>query len=640
MSASSKNKNMLKVGSQRPNSLLYTGGVGALIDLPNMSVIVRGLDAWDHTLSEFDDLTEPRLLRNVRATLGRQVTALKPAPYLERKAGDQPNGDHSRVGVPVSPFPRWLRCSKCDYLASLSADGSTGAFIYENHNPNRPDAARFVHENCHMARKAKRKPSALPARFVLACKDGHLDDFPYLEYVHQGEPCSQGVDGKLSFFDPGSNLGSAITIYCTCKAKRSLRDALSHHHRAESVSLPLCRGRHPHLGSFDKDGCGNGVRAMVLGASNQWFSLIARALYIPDQASQAIELVTEHWSKLSGVGSRAELDTAIKYADELKPLAKHNLDDIWAEIERRHSDVPDAPVDLTEREYTALADPGKARKDDKDFEATPLPAVPPGWSPLLQRVVAVSRLRETRALVGFTRIDAPEWGEIDSTSVKRGPLTRSNKPTWVPAAVTRGEGIFLKLNTTTIAAWETVAATSPHMERLRAAHRSWRRNRAMPPPHDDHWPGDRYLLLHTLSHLLIREIALECGYSSASITERLYASTVNGRDEAGILLYTAASDSEGTLGGLVRLAQPAELDRILRAAFSNARRCSSDPLCGEHAPLETEDSLHGAACHACLFASETSCQRGNRFLDRRLIAPLGTDEKDLDLLGHIGGLPT
>jgi plasmid stabilization system protein ParE/AraC-like DNA-binding protein len=640
MSDTHQSKNMLKVGAERANALLYTGGVGALIDLPNMSVIVRGLDSWDHTKSEFDDLTEPRLLRNVRAMLGRQVTALKPAPFLERQPGDQPTGDHARVGVPVSPFPRWLRCSKCDFLSAIAADGGTGAFIYENHNPYRPDAARFVHESCHLARKAKRKPTALPARFVLVCKDGHLDDFPYGEYVHQGKPCTKGVDGKLAFFDPGTNLGSAITIYCNCKAKRSLRDALRHHHRTGSVALPVCRGRHPHLGSFDDEGCGNGVRAMVLGASNQWFSLIARALYIPDQTNQVNELVTKHWPKLSSVESRADLAGAVKYADELKPLAQHNLDDIWTEIERRHQDVPDKADDLTDREFKALAEPGKARTGDKDFEATPLPTGPPGWAPLLDRVVAVSRLRETRALLGFTRIDAPEWGEIDAATVKRAPLTGNDHPTWVPAAVTRGEGIFLKLNTTTIAAWEAVAAASPHMARLRQAHRSWRHNRDMAPPHDDYWPGDRYLLLHTLSHLIIREIALECGYSSASITERVYAATENGRDEAGILLYTAASDSEGTLGGLVRLAQPAELSRILRAAFSNARRCSSDPLCGEHSPMKTEDSLHGAACHACLFASETSCQRGNRFLDRRLIAPLSTDEKNLDLLSHLGGLPT
>jgi hypothetical protein len=329
----------------------------------------------------------------------------------------------------------------------------------------------------------------------------------------------------------------------------------------------------------------------------------------------------------------------VKYADELKPLKAFDLDKVWAEIQRRLDDVPAEAEDLTEREYQALADPAKAAVGDPDYEARIVSTVPAGWEPLLHRVVAVTRLRETKALLGFTRIDAPEYGDVDPDSVRMAPLVRSGKPTWVPAAVTRGEGIFLHLNTDTLSAWEAVADGSPHLANLRRAHRQWRENRAMNGPHDDYWPGDRYLLLHTLSHLLIREIALECGYASASITERIYGTARDGRDEAGVLLYTAASDSEGTLGGLVRLAQPDDLGRILRAAFSNARRCSSDPLCGDHAPLDSEDTLHGAACHACLFASETSCQRGNRFLDRRLLVPIDGDEPELDLLHHLGGLP-
>jgi hypothetical protein len=635
----SNDKQMIRVGTERPNALLFTGGVGALVDLPNMSVIVRGLDAWDHDRSQLTDLTEPRLLRNVRAVLGRQVAALKPAPYLERAPGEKPTGDHARVGVPVTPFPRWMRCSRCSMLTAVQTDGTSGAFLFRNNNPYKPDEARFVHENCPQARLAKMKPSALPARFVLACTDGHLDEFPYVEYAHRGKPCSKGVDGKLEFHDPGLNAGSAISLYCTCGAKRTMRDALKHHSDPYQEILPVCRGRNPHLGAFEPGGCGKTVRAMVLGASNQWFSVLARALYIPDQSSLLNELVTKNWPKLASVESRGDLDGAVKYADELKVFKDLDLDKVWTEIERRHDDVPAEAEDLTEREYLALSDPTKAAKGDADYEARIVAAVPTGWDELLHSVVAVTRLRETKALLGFTRIDAPEYGEVDSDSVQRAPLVRSGKPTWVPAAITRGEGIFLHLNTNTLAAWEAVAETSPHVDNLRRAHRQWRTNRAMIGPHDDYWPGDRYLLLHTISHLLIREIALECGYASASITERIYATTRDGRNEAGILLYTAASDSEGTLGGLVRLAQPDELGRILRSAFSNARRCSSDPLCGDHAPLDTEDTLHGAACHACLFASETSCQRGNRFLDRRLVVPVDGTEPKLDLLHHLGGLP-
>jgi hypothetical protein len=230
-------------------------------------------------------------------------------------------------------------------------------------------------------------------------------------------------------------------------------------------------------------------------------------------------------------------------------------------------------------------------------------------------------------MVGFTRIDAPEWGSPDSS--QRAPLSRDASLNWVPASTTHGEGIFIVIQPALIARWEEATAPSKHLATLRSAHARWRSNRQLPGPHEDHWPGDRYLLLHTLAHLLIREVALECGYSSASISERIYANVE--RDEHGILLYTASSDSEGTLGGLVRLSEATQLDRLLGAAFSNAQRCSSDPLCAEHAPLANEDTLHGAACHACLFASETICERGNRFLDRRLISPIDLAQTDLAL---------
>lgn len=133
----------------------------------------------------------------------------------------------------------------------------------------------------------------------------------------------------------------------------------------------------------------------------------------------------------------------------------------------------------------------------------------------------------------------------------------------------------------------------------------------------------RYVLLHSLSHVLMRQVALECGYTMASIRERIYAREEGepGGPMAGILLYTAAPDSEGTLGGLVSLGEPTSLGRHLDAALEAARLCSSDPLCSEHHPFSSGLTLHGAACHACLFAPETSCERGNKYLDRLSLVP-------------------
>ena len=151
------------------------------------------------------------------------------------------------------------------------------------------------------------------------------------------------------------------------------------------------------------------------------------------------------------------------------------------------------------------------------------------------------------------------------------------------------------------------------------------------------WPGSRYIALHKLSHLLIRTIAMECGYNSASLAERIYSGDAEER-RTGILIYTAVPDSEGTLGGLVSLADqdPStgenRLARIVRMALYKAGRCSSDPLCGERLPQAPEDFLHGAACHSCLFVSETTCERGNRFLDRRFITPLAGDTEPLALI--------
>jgi hypothetical protein len=611
-----------RVGRVRPSDLLFSAGIGALVDLPRMSVVVRGLDYWDYQGSDVRLVNEPRLLQRVRQVLGPQVRELRPPPLRESQRGDE--RESLRVGVPVAPFPRWLRCSnpQCSLLAGLNAEGNRP---FELYNPVRfrPDLARFIHADCQGGARTRAKaPTAIAARFVLVCEAGHLDDFPYSDYTHHGSPCSRGVEERLKMHDPGSSMGSQVTLTCACGARRTMTDALRHHRMPQRAFLPVCRGRHPHLGTYD-DRCDAPVRAMVLGASNQWFGLVESALSIPQARGDLERLVDRSWARLRDISSRDVLAYALS-GPEFPELARnHDADDIWQTVQRRQAEesaaVPVEPVPLLAQEYEVLCDPAKAGRDP-DFTAIPV-STPRGCTWLLDRVVRVERLRETRALIGFTRVEAPEWGETDVSH--RAQISRRD-PDWVPAAEMHGEGIFLALRRDLVGAWDDVAADSQRMKALREAHVRWRTNRRLPGDPSEKWPGDRYLLLHTLSHLLIREIALECGYSAASIRERLYANAASG--QCGILLYTAASDSEGTLGGLVRLAADSELERIIEQALATARRCSSDPLCGEHLPVNDEDSLHGAACHACLFASETTCENGNRFLDRALVVDLNDEE--------------
>jgi hypothetical protein len=244
----------------------------------------------------------------------------------------------------------------------------------------------------------------------------------------------------------------------------------------------------------------------------------------------------------------------------------------------------------------------------------------------ISRVVAVNKMKKVNAFIGFTRLD--EMDRVNDLPSRLVKLTRNGKPTWVPSTEDRGEGIFLQLNLDEVQAWENSIYDTPLWTAHREAHqRNFRRRfsdtaKAVDP--DTRLPAPRYWLLHTLAHGLIREMAMSCGYGAASLTERIYGWTASPHRDgaAGLLICTTASDSEGTLGGLVALSEPLRLQGLVTSALRRAARCSSDPVCAMRTPSDPEDFLHGAACHCCTFASETSCETANRFLDRRFLLTL------------------
>jgi hypothetical protein len=588
-----------RLGELRPSQLLYTFGIGAAVDLPHLSALVLGLDDWDVTYSEV--IEENRLLGAVRAALKHPVSELRLPPHLEQSGNAL--DEWARVGVPAGVFPRWLRCPRCSRLGSISS----GLFDLKT-NPYRPDQAHYEH-NCGGRGKP---PAALPVRFLLACPAGHLDDFPWVTYVHRGSLCKSPL---LQLYERGIT-GRAAEVLVKCEAcdvpDRSMADAFG---EAVDETLPRCRGRHPHLKTFDAD-CKQQVKTILLGASNAWFPVTLSVLSIPASKEPITQKVAELWRFLRDVSSPEVLAYARSSHPELVALAHVETDKLWDSIEEYRRSLEEGvaePLDLHGPEWSILSHPETAPASD-DFRLRSA-KVPPDLAEGVGQVVLADRLREVVALVGFTRVAPPDEVEASvDTSMAR--ISRRG-PDWVPCAEVRGEGVFVRLPEDALAVWETSAEGHEFVQRLLEAHRRWRVRWNLDP--DAGWPGARYILLHTLSHVLIRELALESGYGSASLRERLYASS--GDDPmAGLLLYTAASDSEGTLGGLVSLGEPENLSRILKKALEHAALCSSDPLCSEHDPT-MDDSLHGAACHACLFGAETSCERGNRYLDRALLVP-------------------
>jgi len=598
-----KSARKYQVGEVRPSQLLLNYGVGAIIDLPHISTLVMGLDDWDTASSQ--EIAEERLLQAVQSVLGGQVQRLLSPPAAETNTRN-PLDRSARIGVPVATFPRWMVCPKCRLLAPTDA-----GYFELKPNPYQPDRTRYVHQNC------TKQPTVLPSRFMIACEAGHLDDFPWVHFVHGSRPCK----AELSMFEQGvSGEPSDIYIKCrTCGASRPMSDAFSSDE--EKSYHPQCRGRRPHLRDFEKKPCTNEARTMLLAASNTWFPLVFSSLSLPTSPDTLGQLVEAKWSVLEGAESVQDI-AAFRRIRLLEHLSAYSDEEIWRRVEHKRSadDTEETlkPADLKVPEWRVLSNPASAPRAD-DFEVTAVSA-PDGYSDYFQQVVLVERLREVRALTGFTRIeslsDYTEEEELPSEHIMR--LSRS-APYWVPAAEVRGEGIFLQFREDALQKWIQQILVQRRDKTFYEAHKQWRRARHIVDP-EAHYPGIRYILLHTFAHALMRQLTLECGYSGASIRERIYAQGPEHADGpmAGILLYTAAADSEGTLGGLVSLGKPETLGWHIDGALAEMKHCASDPLCAEHESRE-DSTLHEAACHACMFIPETSCERGNKYLDRSLL---------------------
>ena len=570
--------------------------------------MVMGLEDWETAYAV--EIGEDRLLAAVRSQLGPSVKKLLAPPIVPESDGGpfNPFDQAATVGVPVAPFPQWMYCPWCHLLAPLSA----GLFELKV-NRYHADRTRYVHKNCS---KPGSPTPVLPSRFLVACKHGHLDDFPWDHFVHHGPSDCKMVLRLVEPAVPGE--ATDVIARCdTCGKSRIVADAFG---RDGRYNLPACRGRRPHVRDVDPQGCHEPLRAILLGASNTWFPVTLSALAIPTAIGKLQQLVEGAWTILD----KATTLDRLRFAREmgsLPSLAAYGDEEIWAAMEAHRLGLDQVTPDtasLRAPEWQVLSQPDPQR-NSAEFRLTPVEP-PTGFRSVIEEVVLAERLREVRALTGFTRIESPgDLADLEDFPQDRiAPLTRK-QPQWVPAVEVRGEGVFLRFVEDAIAAWERSVPVREWGALLWAAHRDWRLARNLDPTKG--FPGMRYVLLHSFAHALVRQLVLECGYSAASISERIYAQPDDVEDgpTAGVLIYTAAPDSEGTLGGLVSLGSPDTLGRHVNAALDGVRLCACDPLCAEHQPLHQGSTLHGAACHACLFVPETSCERGNRYLDRSLI---------------------
>ena len=588
-----------RIGTVRSSQVITTYGPGSLVDLPKHSVIVAGLDTWNP--KPLRQIVEPRLTDRIHRMTGVSSPTLSAPPPDRGVPWFGTNSKPSHIGV--RRFPEWFVVQKADQGGATDARDSTGV------------SRRLVHLRQLEGERFERQP-VVATRFVRACPNGHVDDLDWRHFVHSGKTGCR----ELLWLDERGQSGDLgdLTVRCECGKKRVLSDAV------EWAETPLgtCSGQRPWLGKYAREKCEEPSRLLIRTASNAYFSQVVRVLSIPDGDTKVHEAVEEHWEVFKDI-EKAEQLQSVGFVSFVKAI-RTTFDDnriLQAIQAKRLGGTDERPAKQVEIEAFLAAPEGFG--DDvpvnPDYHARRLPAA--HWkgsrvSDGIDAVVQLHRLREVSALVGFTRLEAavPDIdGEYD-TDVTRADLDED--PHWFPAVENRGEGVFLALRPDAVNNWMERPGVQERVRSLRTGHSRWLQRRKRQDPE---FPGGPYVLLHPLAHLLMQALALRCGYPATSIRERIYLD--GSLHRYGLLLYTASTDADGTLGGLVQQARHIEDHLVM--ALRMAELCSSDPICAQHSPGESlEDRwLHGAACHSCSLVAETSCEMRNEYLDRALVIP-------------------
>lgn len=593
-----------RIGQLRRSQLVTTFGSGALTDLPDYSIILAATDYWsDHS----PKIYEPNL---------QKLLKIK---YFKQPLVSEDNDGNPYPSIPAFRFPVMHFCQSCGRLMPY------WGFTKESEG-----------KKC-----SKCKKKIVPSRFVAACTNGHIEDFPYDWWVHKGvfNKCPEHSDGKKSKHDnltiefkTKSGGNDSIIIKCNaCGAERSMAGCMS----VGALKGYTCRGHRPWIG-LKKDhndtrqcNCSE-MRVLQRGASNVYFSVTSSALTIPPWSNKIQKYIEDKEEILKPIiatlGISDAIDNILYSEAYFKKLIDNDicsLKELKEQIKRRfeaneNDDETYTEQKLMEDEYAVLC---RGNYNDDLFKAEKTESSE-FLKDYFEDVVLVKRLREVLALQGFRRIIS-DFSKMDKEKFKEYNNGKEyvqlskEKQEWLPAIELLGEGIFIKINEEKLQEWEVRNKDRYDEMERRLGDKTTGRGKF----------STRYVMLHTLSHLLIRQLAIQSGYAEASIKERIY-STYNDskKSMAGILIYTSSSDSDGSLGGLVRQGRAEYLENIVRGMLQEAVWCSSDPICTE-SKAQGFESLNYAACHACTLLPETSCEAFNCLLDRCSIIGTLEDEK-------------
>lgn len=571
----------ISVGDIRKTQMITTFGVGSIVDFKDDTVIIASTDDWDYNPNDIEEVES-------RKIFNENLSVITEAEYFLMPRTTQSTNSFSKgKNITSYVFPEKLHCSRCGN-------------IYDFRELDIKDRHR-----CPQCRN-----NLNASRFIVVCTRGHMDDFPYDWWVHNGKSCPSGAKSpriKMINIYNRTDIDS-LRLECTeCKATRSMVQVFSEN----ALSEFQCTCKHPHF----KDpyarvqyGCHDKMRARLRSASGVYFPITKAALLIPPWSKKVVNCIQKNYGLLKAV-EEDKIVYAIRQVIHDKNVTDEEIMRSWnavkisMEQKRKRSELS-----VYEDEYAILSKDENANEDNFSSYTS---SIPERYRPFFEQLAVVDRLTVTQAFTGFTRITR---NEANSVAISQYP-----KP-WLPAVELTGEGIFIRFNKEKVTQWRN--ANSSRYRRMKKA------------MEDSKFTLDTfsetYVMLHTFAHLFIREISNICGYSAASIREKIY-SEISDKDEVkmcGVLIFVSSSDSDSSLGGLISVADNEDVfEKIMDSMLDRASWCSGDPLCIS-SMKQGYKNLNYAACHDCTLLPETSCERFNCFLDRASIVGL-PDNPDL-----------
>lgn len=588
----------------RRSALIGPWGVGAIVPFPNdESLMIAGLDMW-----RYNDAT-PFVIKDERLLRRLGVQELRWPPDFRENNADPQN---CFLKIPAVRFPTWHYCPFCGTMEKTT--------FYQQ----QPECECYPWPNgrkCNPAFRHRRK--LIPERFIVICPDGHIDDFPVAEWLHQDPGYRYNPETCKIRRSTGGSSASLSGVYyeCTCGARKNIAGATKP--GALSKIGYRCKGTKPWLGmdSDEEHPCGRAdVRVVLRGATNVWFADTRSSIYIPTDDEQAtkkiLAVLDEFFDSVSARRVNGELDRSFIYMlADAKHVDREALYNAFIRRDQGLEGLPDITEEISEDEYR-LAEYNVLIKssggDAQRFHSKnyPISYYDPVISKYFKSISLVHKLQETRAFVGFSRAEPSEMPISE-----RKKMLRLGSENWLPAIQVHGEGIFFEFNKEAVEEWAQRPAV---LARLRNLQDSYRNSKFGANVTGDLRP--EFVLIHTFAHLIINQLSFECGYGSSSIRERIYCEKAENKyGMYGVLIYTASGDSEGSLGGLVRQGAKDHIEDTIRDAVRNAAWCSSDPVCiqsyGQHA-------ITVRCCRKPVANAATGCWIAAQSLARWITNPL------------------